>query len=200
MRIISKLSTLTYIVLFAGIALDTSLAAKIVPEVESQNAKSFINNLGKRAINSLTQGDQPNIDETFLDLLDKGFDIDYIAHFVLGRYWKLFDGEQQSRFKVIFRLRLKDSYAVRFKEYKGVVFEVKSSHSENGKEIVETTIQKPGGPKTPVQWVVTQKGSSYKIRDVVVEGISMSQTIRSDYYAAYQNAGGTPEKFLKTIE
>lgn len=194
MRIISKLFVPPFLVLCALFALSTSVFAA------KPTAESFIGDLGERAIKSLTQGDQASVDTTFLQLLDEGFDLDYIARFVLGRYWKLFNDIQKSEFKAIFRQRLKHSYATRFKEYNGVVFKVKSSHSENGKEIVETTIQKPGGPITPVQWEVVRKSSDYKIRDVVVEGVSMSQTIRSDYYAAYQNAGGAPEKFLEFIK
>lgn len=211
MKIISKLFMPSFLVLCGVFALNTPVVAKvapqakapapkIAPESKAQNAESFISDLGERAIKSLTQGDQASIDTTFLSLLDEGFDLDYIARFVLGRYWKSFNEAQRSEFKTIFRERLKNSYAIRFKEYKGVTFKVKSSHSENGNEIVETTIQKPSGPITPVQWEVEHKGSGYKIRDVVVEGVSMSQTIRSDYYAAYQNAGGTPEKFLESIK
>lgn len=168
--------------------------------ITRQGAEAFVSDLGERAIKSLTQGDQVSIDTTFLQLLDEGFDLDYIARFVLGRYWKLFNEPQKTEFKTIFRQRLKNTYARRFKEYKDVVFKMKSSHAENGKENVETTIQKPGGPITPVQWEVVRNSSGYKIRDVVVEGISMGQTMRSEYYAAYQNSGGTPEKFLGSLK
>lgn len=204
MTIISRLVIASLLSLCMVFSLDSAaFAAKKASDSsisqKGNNAESFIKDLGERAIRSLTEGDQAQIDATFLQLLDEGFDLDYIARFVMGRYWKLFNEAQKTEFKTIFRLRLKDTYAKRFREYKGVVFQIKSNHVEGGKEVVETTIQKPGGVTTPVQWEVVRSGSRHKVRDVVVEGISMSQTMRGDYSAAYQAAGGTAEKFLKSL-
>lgn len=161
------------------------------------NAEQFIADFGKRAIQSLTTDNAHDIDGNFLQLLDEGFDLDHIAHFIMGRYWRQFNPQQRAEFKQLFRQRLNYSYSARFKEYKGVIFTVKSNYSRGKNEIIETTIQKPGGPVTPVDWEVTKEN---KIHDVIVEGISMSLTMRSEYSAAYQNAGATPEAFLNSLK
>ncbi|WP_052046031.1 MlaC/ttg2D family ABC transporter substrate-binding protein [Candidatus Paracaedibacter symbiosus] len=189
MKILHKLIKAPFLVVCAFFALSVPASAV------KGNAEQFINDFGHRAIRSLTT--EAPVDSTFLKLLDEGFDLDYISRFVIGRYWKQFSPAQQAEFKEIFRQRLKDTYARRFKEYKGVVLTIKSSHLKEKNEIVETIIQKPGGPATPVDWEVT---NGNKIRDVIVEGVSMSQTMRSDYYAAYQNVGATPESFLKSLK
>ena len=207
--VLSSLFLLNEPVLAAKVSSDKNQQeVSITPKKEQGIEKSrqvtpeaFVNDLGQRAIKSLAQeGDQVSVDTTFLQLLDEGFDLDYIARFVLGRYWKLFGETQQSEFKSLFRQRLKSTYARRFKEYKDVVFKIKLSHVENGKGNIDTTIQKQNGPITPIQWEVIRNNSSWKIRDVVVEGVSMGQTMRSEYYAAYQNAGATPESFLSSLK
>lgn len=167
---------------------------------KSHNAEQFISDLGHRAITSLTEGTSSNKGEAFLALLDEGFDVSYIAGFVMGAAWRDFTPEQRELFCSLFRQRLKKTYVRRFKEYKGVVFNVESSRAEGAKHIVLTTIQKPGGPATPVEWTVAFKESNPKIQDVKVEGVSMSLTMRSEYRASYRQVGGTPRLFLKYLE
>ena len=113
----------------------------------------------------------------------------------MGRYWNRMSPEQKIRFIPLFANRLKRSYANRFQEYRGVTFKVKDARQESGHVIVSSTIQKPGGPLTPVDWRV-QDG---KIHDVKVEGVSMSITIRDEYSALVQSNNGDIEKFLSIL-
>ena len=163
-------------------------------------AKSFIEDLGSRAIASLTQPDVPKaqLESSFQSLLEEGFDIQEIGRFVMGRYWSPMDSDQQARFITLFENRLKKSYATRFQEYRGVQFTVKNAlpaHQEGNHFIVSSTIQKPGGPLTPVEWRVKDG----KIHDVKVEGVSMSVTIRDEYSALIQANNGDIEKFLDAL-
>lgn len=195
MKIISKLFNIPFLALFAFLSFNCSATLGAPTEAEK-----LINDLGERAIKSLTDGSQNSIDTTFLQLLDEGFDISYIAGFVMGRNWKSFSDVQKDEFRAIFRQRLKKTYAIRFKEYKGVNFKVKSSRTEGKRQIVQTVIQKEGGPATLVDWVVVATAAGYKIHDVVVEGISMSQTMRSDYSASYLREGANPEAFIEYLK
>lgn len=192
MTVISKLFKMPLLAICTIFVFNSSMAMAKAPE----SAEVFIKDLGGRAIKSLTDG---SIDTAFLPLLDEGFDINYIAGFVMRRHWKSFTPDQQKEFESLFRLRLKNTYAIRFKDYKGVSFKVKGSRSEGKKTIVQTTIQKPDGPLTNVDWVVVKAGSGYKIHDVSVEGVSMGLTMSSDYSASYQREGATPEAFLKYL-
>ncbi len=161
-----------------------------------KNAEIFINDLGHRAIKSVTDG---SIDSTFLPLLEEGFDVKHIAGFVMSRYWSAFTDAQKTEFEGIFCQRLKKTYAIRFKDYKDVNFIVKGSRLDGKRTIVQTTIQKPGGPLTDVDWAVVKSGSGYKIQDVVVEGLSMGQTMRGEYSSSFQTAG-TSENFLTNLK
>lgn len=202
MKMISKLFNLPLLAICAFFALNDSsaMAAPVTAATAAASAKIFIQDLGERAINSLTDGSENSIDTTFMKLLDEGFDINYIAGFVMGRNWKSFTPTQKENFIEIFRQRLKKTYAVHFKDYKGVEFKVKSSRNEARGEIVQTVIQKPGGAPVDVNWMVVRTAGRYKIHDVVVAGISMSQTMRSDYSASYQQHGANPDAFIESLK
>ena len=168
-------------------------------EAVCQQASDLIKDLGGRSIKTLTNSTDSldKIENNFVVLLDEGFDIPSIARYVLPRYWKQSSAEQQQRFVTIFKSRLKKAYASRFREFRGVVFDVSGCRVEgDGGAVVTTSIQKPGGPVSKVDWKVYGK----KIYDVTVEGISMSTTLRSDYGAMVQSKGGNIDAFLKSIE
>ncbi|AIK96955.1 MlaC/ttg2D family ABC transporter substrate-binding protein [Candidatus Odyssella acanthamoebae] len=162
------------------------------------DSKSFINDLGTRAIQTLTNSNDSldQIETRFVKLLDEGFDIPHIANFVMGRYWKQATSVQQDRFMKIFKNRLKRAYTCRFREYRGVKFEVGEVNQRAGAEFVKSTIQKPGGPKTDVEWRVMKD----KIQDVTVDGISMSVTLRDDYNSLLSQKNGNIDEFLKVLE
>lgn len=171
--------------------------AQNAPLYAASGAKEFIEDLGRRAIDSLTKPEvsQGELETSFQALLKEGFDVHAIGQFVMGRYWNRMTPEQQTRFIPLFENRLKKSYANRFQEYRGVAFVVKGARQEGDGFIVSSTIQKPGGPLTPVDWRV--RGG--KIHDVKVEGVSMSITIRDEYSASIQSSNGDIEKFLNAL-
>ena len=161
------------------------------------SAKNFIEGLGRRAIASLTKPGVPQstLEANFQSLLEEGFDVPAIARYVMGRHWKVMTLTQQTRFIPLFEARLKKSYANRFQEYRGVEFKITGSRPQGGTVIVKSVIQKPGGSVTPVDWRV----SGGKIHDVIVEGVSMSITLRDEYSAAIQSHKGNMESFLNAI-
>ena len=59
-------------------------------------AQQFINDLGEDAIDVLANRDlsTEEIERQFRDLLNRGFDVDYIGRFVLGQYWNQATEEQ----------------------------------------------------------------------------------------------------------
>jgi phospholipid transport system substrate-binding protein len=164
---------------------------------DEASAKNFIEDLGRRAIVSLTKPGVPQstLEANFQSLLEQGFDVPSIARYVMGRHWRTMTPDQQARFVPLFEKRLKKSYANRFQEYRDVEFKVTGSRPQGGTVIVKSTIQKPGGPVTPVDWRVY----GGKIHDVIVEGVSMSITIRDEYNALIQSHNGNIESFLKAI-
>ncbi|MBM3468110.1 MAG: ABC transporter substrate-binding protein [Alphaproteobacteria bacterium] len=163
----------------------------------TDEAKQFIEDLGRRAIESLTKPgiSQSELRSRFRSLLEEGFNVPAIARFVMGRYWRTMEDSQKETFIPLFEDRLVTSYANRFQEYQGVSFEVSGAYFQGETIIVKSTIQKPGGPRTAVDWRVFKN----KIHDVRVEGVSMSVTIRDEYNSLVASKNGNIDAFLASL-
>jgi len=86
------------------------------------------------------------------------------------------------------------TYVDRFANYAGEALDIEKSRVED-KSIatVFTQIMRKGGAKPiRVEWIVGTNGVIYKIVDVKVEGVSMTQTLSSDFASIIRRGGGIP--------
>jgi len=166
-------------------------------------AKTLIKDLGDEAVamlsNKSLSGDESI--RQFRQLLKKRFALKDIARFVLGRYWRIADFPQRQRYLKLFEDYIVNSYAVRFRNYDGEQFTVLGENVDNrGWAVVTTRIKRPGGDPIEVLWHLQERLGAVRIVDVMIEGISMSLTQRSDFAASVRTAGGDLDKFLDTLE
>jgi phospholipid transport system substrate-binding protein len=172
------------------------------PDAMSEGAKNFIASMGDRGINFLgnTAMSQEAKKAEFRDLLNESFDMSTIGRFALGTYWKSATPAQQKEYQRLFNDMIVKVYAKRFSDYKGQKFDVRSARKENDKDAIVTSYIIPSdGPEVKVDWRVRNKGGSYKVVDIVVEGVSMSQTQRSDFASVIQRGGGNVEVLLSHL-
>ena len=67
---------------------------------------------------------------------------------------------------------------------------VVSEQAAGGKDIVvHTRIDRPSGPPIEAHWRVRGKGSTQRIIDVMVEGISMAVTQRAEFKSVVRRHG-----------
>ncbi|MBT6977283.1 MAG: ABC transporter substrate-binding protein [Rhodospirillaceae bacterium] len=166
-------------------------------------ARDMVKALGDAAVTMLSnqQLSQPEKTRRFRHLLKQSFALRGIARFALGRYWRRSDFAQRRRYLVLFEDYIVNSYAARFGNYSGESFiVVDESIDQRGWATVKTRIQRPGGEPVEVIWHLRERLGAVRIVDVVVEGISMSLTQRSDFAAAVRTAGGDMDAFLDTLE
>ncbi len=89
-------------------------------------------------------------------------------------------------------------YARRFSEYDGQKLEVRSSRRENEKDVIVSSViaDASGGQEIKVDWRLRNKGGKYRVIDVIVEGVSMALTQRSDFSSVIQRGGGNASVLL----
>lgn len=155
-------------------------------------AAAFMQSLGEKAIEELTDPGvpQPEREARFRRLLDEHFDMGAIAKFVLGRYWRTASAAQREEFTQLFEDFLVTSYSSRFGEYRGEGFSVSGSDSDNGAIIVHSKINMPSSEDIRVDWRLRQSDGEFHIVDIVVEGVSMAVTQRSEFASVIQSRGG----------
>jgi len=156
-------------------------------------ASAFMQSLGSKAINELTDPAVPQSDRQarFRTLLDEHFDMPAIAKFTLGRYWRPATDEQRTEFRKLFEDFLVQSYSTRFAEYHGQGFVVAGSTADDGgTTVVHSKIDMPSSEDVRVDWHLRPRDSSFAIVDIVVEGVSMAVTQRSEFASVIQSRGG----------
>ncbi len=164
------------------------------------DAKAFISTLAQRALASVADHQVPPAerDERFRKLFVTSFDIPEIARFVLSRYWRMATPEQQQEFVSLFEDINVLTWAKRFQDYNGESLETVGATKDGDRGwVIDSHILRNQGPQIPVQWRVRQgDDGSFRIVDIIVEGVSMAITHRSDYAAAMQANGGKIDGLL----
>ena len=121
----------------------------------------------------------------------RGFDLRTIGRFILGRYWRRATRAERREFEHLFEDYIVATYAARLGRYKGETLVVGSARGDgNGDMLVNTEVIPRQGPAARVEWRVRGNAGNYKIIDVVVEGVSMVITQRSEFASVIQRSGG----------
>lgn len=123
-------------------------------------------------------------------IIDEAVDVDSMARFCLGRFWRIATPEQQKRYIDLFHQVLVTHITGKVGEYQGVRFQMGLSQLQDETAKVSTVVERPNSPATNVDWIIGNPGSDPKIIDVVAEGTSLRLTQRSDYmsYLAHNNS------------
>lgn len=166
----------------AAAAQDLEKARKVVAEVAEVGVTEVLNS-------SLSQAQKI---ERFRDLFTTYFDIPSIGRFVLARSWRAADAAQQERFLALFQEVNVFTWARRFGDYSGQKLAIGQAtpDGENG-AIVDTSVEQAGGQQPiRVQWRLRERGDTFKVVDLIIEGVSMAITYRSEYNAVIASKGG----------
>ena len=184
MSAIHRISSLAVILLIALTPLPVAAGTL-------DDAIAFVQDLGDNAIAVLkapdTTPEQRRVE--FQALLDRGFAVRTIGRFALGRFWRTVTPEQREEYLRLFRLFVLDTYASRLDGYSGQSFNVVKAHPIDEMDtIVNTEIGTDGEPLR-VDYRVRARKGSYKVVDVLVEGISLITTQRSEFDSIINRVG-----------
>lgn len=149
-------------------------------------AASFIKEAGLEL--AATVGDASTPEEKRRRLqpfIDRVVDVERVARFCLGRFWRQATPEQQRTYTALFHSVLMNNIIAHMGDYRQTKVAVVIGRPElrEGEVYVPTTLEREGTPPAHVVWVVQDDGASLRIVDVIAEGTSLRLTVRSDYNA-----------------
>ena len=122
---------------------------------------------------------------------------------MIGRHWRKASDEVKSEYLKLFGDLMVIIYAERFEKYSGEKLLVKRVEVRNKKDaLVYTTMVKANDGAKPlkVNWRVRQKNGVYTIIDVMVEGISMIMTQKSEFSSFIKSNGGELNPLLVELK
>ena len=174
----------------------SSLAAS--PSLNPADAVAFMNQLWNRAAELLNSKTDPAIRQArFRQLFHEDFDGAGIARFVLGRYWRGASGEEQQEFVKLFENYVVFVYTARLANFGGETFNIRGSRSDGDGAIVSTDVISRGSTSPlRMDWRLVNDNGAYKINDVIIEGVSMAVTQRSEFASVVQRNGGQVSRLI----
>ncbi len=161
----------------------------------------FVQNLGNTALMSLTgkNMNRKTREDRVRKILRDNFDVTAIGKFAMGTYWREASDEQKKEYMDLFEDMIVQTYTTRFEDYSGQKLKVEGSTASGSTDfIVSSQVIQKDGPPVHLEWRVRSK-DGLRVVDVVVEGVSMSVTQRSDFSSVIQNGGGKIEALLSTL-
>ncbi|HVZ10265.1 MAG TPA: ABC transporter substrate-binding protein [Rhodopila sp.] len=114
-------------------------------------------------------------------IIDQAVDVDGVARFCLGRFWRKATPEQQKQYLELFRTVLVINISAKLGQYQGVAFAMGRRRMQDEDAAVMTTVLRPNNPPADVDWIISNPATRPQIIDVVAEGTSLRLTQRQDY-------------------
>jgi phospholipid transport system substrate-binding protein len=181
----------TFLVLTAASLL--TAAGRLVRPALAQpagRATEFVKSIGDRLV-AVVNGPGSNREkrERLRLIIDSDVDVDGVARFCLGRFWRNASPEQQQSYTQLFHQVLVNNITAKVGEYQGVRFTMGRAQKRDENDVVSTIVERPNNPPTNVEWIISNASGSPKIVDVIAEGTSLRLTQRSDYasYLSHNN-------------
>jgi len=163
-------------------------------------ASAFIKAMGVKlvaAIDTSTSMEQRR--QMLADIINGDVDVDGVARFCLGRYWRIATPAQQQQYLKLFRDMMIVNIASKLGQYKGVTFTLGTTQDREGGELVNTVVTRPNNPPANTQWLVVNATTDPKIIDLIAEGTSLRITERDDYASFLTQHGNNVDALLEGL-
>lgn len=186
-----------------NITLTPSLLQHVSTPCISEQSQSFIKNIAERGIGFLENHElsEEKRKKEFRIMLEESFDMKTIGRFALGKYWRQATKKQKQEYLKLFENMIVNVYSRRFGDYNGEKFEVTGAQKQESNDdvIVSSQIIPNSGTPISVDWRVRRKNGGFVVIDIMVEGVSMAVTQRSDFAAVIQRGGGKIDVLLEHL-
>lgn len=183
--------------LLACVVLAAPLRAEQTPQM-------FLSDLQAKVVEQLTgaQISENEREARFRKLFKTHFDTETISRFVLGRHWKRANEAEQAEFQQVFEDIMVQRFLPILADSTDVAFnfgEAKKDSRADDMFLVLSHIPRQGAEPYKVVWRVKSANASYRILDIVPEGVSMALTFRSEYGSFIKANGGDVGKLVAEL-
>ena len=166
----------------------------VVPASAAPSASDYIQTLGNQALAVIANKSfdkaqkQTKLEKLFSDSVD----FPWVGRFVMGRYWREATTEQKSSYAAAYKKFLILHYTSRFTNFTSGTFKVTGEKDDGDGEFTVSMQMKaddPGSEPVSVDYRVRNEGGKFKIFDVIVEGVGLLTTQRSEFSSVIATNG-----------
>ncbi|HEX3984664.1 MAG TPA: ABC transporter substrate-binding protein [Acidisoma sp.] len=197
--LIRRRSVMTFLAAALPLAGSLAVGARAYAD-DLSAARSLIQSTGSQLLNVInSSASDTQKAASMRQLVSGAVDVDGVARFVIGRFWREATPAQQQDYMQTFRQLLVYAVTGQASTFQGAKFTVDGAAERDVGIVVDTNVTVPGKPQALVQWVVAVVGGSPKIVDIIAEGTSLRLTERNDYAGVISQHGGQIQPLLDAM-
>jgi phospholipid transport system substrate-binding protein len=161
-------------------------------------AEATVMTLAEQAWTLLARQDLPpeQRQDELAELLESKTDVALLSRLVLGRYWRELKDDQKTEYQRLFRVVIIRNLASKLSRYaedaNGVIdrhFEIHGSQlAGKGDILVRSKVLPSSGEGLDVDWRVRDRDGQLMIIDLIVEGVSLLVSQRSEFAAVIERS------------
>ena len=138
-------------------------------------------------------------EDRFARIFQRHFDVETIGPWVMGRAWRSANAQQKARLKRLFEDYIIKTYTIQLSKYSGEEVRVVDAEQDGAGAVVTSHIVGSGRPVV-LKWRLRRTGGQLKVRDVVIDNISMSLNQRREFAAVYRREGNQVSGLIDAME
>jgi phospholipid transport system substrate-binding protein len=171
--------------LLAGISLlmfcNLAMSAESPDALVKRTAEDVLTTI--KADKDIQSGDKQKLFALTEEKILPNFNFEKVSRLVLGKNWNKASPEQKAAFQQEFKTLLIRTYATALSKYKDQAIEYKPMRMSDTDTVaaVKTLVIQPAGQPIAVDYTLEKTGDSWKVFDIVIEGVSLVTNYRSQF-------------------
>ncbi len=174
-------------------SLSSLFATSVFSQEERATARQIIDKFQTDLITVMKDGKKLGYTGRYekLDVaVSNSHDLPKIARIVVGKEWEKLTEEQQKKLTDLFSRLSIASYAHNFKEFDGEAFAIDSEEETKlGGVVIHSHLDLPDDKPVKFDYMLKEKGASWRIINIIANGVSDLALKRSEYTAILQRDG-----------
>jgi phospholipid transport system substrate-binding protein len=136
-----------------------------------------------KADKDIQAGDKQKLFALTEEKIVPNFNFEKVSRLVLGKNWNVATPEQKTAFQAEFKTLLIHTYSTALSKYKDQTIQYKPLRMVDGDSIasVKTLIIQPAGQPIAVDYTLEKSTDTWKVYDIVIEGVSLVTNYRSQF-------------------
>jgi len=189
-----KILTITsFLIIFFS---STGKVYSIEPDIFVQ---STVNRAAKTLGSNLTKIERV---DKLKEIASDTVDINGIGYYTLGAYRKNINDEQLKQYNLLFRQYFLKSFSSRLAEYSNPEIKVvsKKKLNKNYTMVSSVLVSTEQRPEVKIDWrIYTKNPENPKIRDLIIEGLSLARTQKEEFSSIIQSNDGDINALFSTF-
>ena len=130
-------------------------------------------------------------------------DIKGIGMYTLGSYRKILTKDQKKEYDALFKQYFLKTFSSRLAEYSNPEIEVRSKEklNKNYTMVSSVLVSTEQRPEVNIDWrIYTKNPEDLKIRDLIIEGLSLARTQKEEFSSIIQSNNGNIDALLISLK